>query len=62
MVCFHCGIPGLHEGGKRFCQSKDLSQDEAREKGLRFVTDALQAANKKTNLVSEYQKLFILPF
>jgi hypothetical protein len=45
MVCFHCGIPGLHKGGKQFCQWKDLSQAEAREKGLRFVTDDLQAAN-----------------
>jgi hypothetical protein len=45
MLCFHCGIPGLHKGGKKCCHCKDLSQDEAREKGLRFVTDALQAAN-----------------
>jgi hypothetical protein len=45
MVCFHCGMPGLHTGGKKFCQCKDLSQAESREKGLRFVTDALQAAN-----------------
>jgi hypothetical protein len=45
MVCFHCGMPGLHKGGKKFCQWKDLSQAEDREKGLRFVTDALQAAN-----------------
>jgi hypothetical protein len=45
MVCFHCGIPGLHKGGKKFCQWKDLSQAESRKKGLRFVTDALQAAN-----------------
>jgi hypothetical protein len=42
MVCFHCGTEGLHKGGKNFCQWKDLSQAEAREKGLRFVTDALQ--------------------
>jgi hypothetical protein len=20
MVCFHCGIPALHKGGKAFCQ------------------------------------------
>jgi hypothetical protein len=45
MVCFNCGMPGLHKGGKKFCQWKDLSQAEARDKGLRFVTDALQAAN-----------------
>jgi hypothetical protein len=45
MVCFHCGMPGLHKGWKKFCQWKYLSQAEAREKGLRFVNDALQAAN-----------------
>jgi hypothetical protein len=45
MVCFHCGMSGLHKGGNKFCQWKDLSQAEAREKGLRFVTDALQATN-----------------
>jgi hypothetical protein len=45
MVCFHCGTTGLHKGGNKFCQWKYLSQAEAREKGLRFVTDALQAAN-----------------
>jgi hypothetical protein len=45
MVCFHRGMPGLPKGGNKFCQWKDLSQAEAREKGLRFVTDALQAAN-----------------
>jgi hypothetical protein len=45
-VCFHCGMSGLHKGGNKFCQWKDISQAEAREKGLRFVTDALQAANK----------------
>jgi hypothetical protein len=45
MVCFHCVMPGLQKGGKKFCQWKDLSQAEAREKGLRFVTDSLQAAN-----------------
>jgi uncharacterized protein with GYD domain len=45
MVCFHCGTPGLHTGGKKLCQWKDLSQAEAREKGLRFVTNARQAAN-----------------
>jgi hypothetical protein len=55
-------MPGVNKGGKKFCQWKDLSQAEAREKGPRFVTDALQAANYKTNLVSEYRKLFILPF
>jgi hypothetical protein len=38
-------MPGLYKGGKKFFQWKYLSQDEAREKGLRFVTDALQAAN-----------------
>jgi hypothetical protein len=62
MVCFHCGIPGLHKGAKNLFQWKYLYQAEEREKGLRFVTDALQAANYKTNLVSEYRKLFILPF
>jgi hypothetical protein len=45
MVCFHCGMPGLHKGENIFCQWKDLSQAESREKGLRFVTDALQAEN-----------------
>jgi hypothetical protein len=45
LVCFHCGMPGIHKGGNNICQWKDLSQAEAREKGLRFVTDALQAAN-----------------
>jgi hypothetical protein len=45
MVCFHCGMTGIHKVGKKFCQWKDISQAEAREKGLRFVTDALQAAN-----------------
>jgi hypothetical protein len=33
MVCFHCGMPVLHKGGKRCCQVKDLSQAEEREKG-----------------------------
>jgi hypothetical protein len=52
MVCFHCSMIGLHKGGKKFCQWKDLSQAEARKKGLTFVTDALLAANmKKTKLV-----------
>jgi hypothetical protein len=45
MVCFHYGVPGIHKGGNKFCQWKDFSQAESREKGLRFVTDALQAAN-----------------
>jgi hypothetical protein len=45
MVCFHCGISGFHKGGHRFFQWKDLSQDEAREKGLKFATYALQGAN-----------------
>jgi hypothetical protein len=45
MVCFHCGMPGLHKVGKKFCQLNDLSQAESKEKGLRFVTDALQAEN-----------------
>jgi hypothetical protein len=45
MVCFHCGMTGIHKGGNNFCQWKDISQAEAREKRLRFVTDALQAAN-----------------
>jgi hypothetical protein len=45
MVCFLCDMPGLHKGGNNFCQWKDLSQAEARDKGLRFVTDALQAAH-----------------
>jgi hypothetical protein len=45
IVCFHCGMIGLHKGGKKFCHWKDLSQAEAREKGLEFVTDYLQAAN-----------------
>jgi hypothetical protein len=38
-------MTGIHNGGNKFCQWKDLSQAEAREKGLRFVTGALQAAN-----------------
>jgi uncharacterized protein with GYD domain len=45
MVCFHFGMTGLHKGGNEFCQWKDLSQAESREKGLRFVIDALQSAN-----------------
>jgi hypothetical protein len=45
MVCFHCGMTGLHKGVKKFCQWKDISQAEARETGMWFVTDALQAAN-----------------
>jgi hypothetical protein len=45
MVCFHYGMSGIRKGGKKFCQWKDLSQAEAREKGMRFVTDTLQAAN-----------------
>jgi hypothetical protein len=45
MVCFHSGMPGLHKGGNKFCQWKDLSQAEARKKGLTSVNDALQAAN-----------------
>jgi hypothetical protein len=45
MFCFHCNMPGLHKGGNKFCQWKDLSQADAREKGLKFVTDALQGAN-----------------
>jgi hypothetical protein len=45
MVCFHCGMTGLHKGGKKFCQWKDISQAEAREKGLMCVTGALEAAN-----------------
>jgi hypothetical protein len=45
MVCFHCDMPGLHRGGNKCCQWKDLSQAEAKEKGPRFVTDALQAAH-----------------
>jgi hypothetical protein len=45
MVCFHCGMTGLNKGGKKSWKLKDLSQAEAREKGLRFVTDALQAGN-----------------
>jgi hypothetical protein len=45
MVCFHCGMSGLHKGGKKCCQGKDLYQVESREKGLKFVTDALLVAN-----------------
>jgi hypothetical protein len=45
MVSFHCGTPGLQKGGKKFCRWKEISQAEAREKGLKFVTDALQGAN-----------------
>jgi hypothetical protein len=45
MVCFHCGMKGRHKGGKKFCKWKDISQAEARYKGLRFVADALQAEN-----------------
>jgi hypothetical protein len=30
MMCFHCGIPGLHKGVKKFCQWRYLSQAEAR--------------------------------
>jgi hypothetical protein len=32
MVCFHCGMTGLHKGGHKFFQWKDISQAEAREK------------------------------
>jgi hypothetical protein len=32
MACFHCGMTGFQKGGKKFCQWKDLSQAEAREK------------------------------
>jgi hypothetical protein len=42
MVCFHYGMPGPHKGGQKFCQWKNLSQAEARGKGLKFVTNALQ--------------------
>jgi hypothetical protein len=45
MMFFHCGMPGLYKGGKKFCQWKDLSQAESRENGMRFVIYALQAAN-----------------
>jgi hypothetical protein len=45
MVCFHYGMPGIYKGVNKFCQWKDLSQAESREKGLRSVTDAIQAAN-----------------
>jgi hypothetical protein len=45
LVCFHCGMPGIHNGGKKFFQWKDLSQAEAREAGVQSVTDALLAAN-----------------
>jgi hypothetical protein len=44
-VCPHCVMRGLHKVGKKFYQWKDLSQAEAREKSLKFVTDALQGAN-----------------
>jgi hypothetical protein len=30
MVFFHFGMPGLHKGGKKFCQWKELSQAEDR--------------------------------
>jgi hypothetical protein len=50
IFCFHCGMPGLRKGGDKFCQWKDLSQAEAREKGLKFVTDALQGENLRTTL------------
>jgi hypothetical protein len=45
--CFHCGMPGLHKGGNKFCQWKKLSQAGAIEKGLKFAIDALQGANYK---------------
>jgi hypothetical protein len=45
MVCFHFGMSGIYKRGNTFCQWKDLSQADAREQGLRFVTDALQAEN-----------------
>jgi hypothetical protein len=50
MVCFNCGMPGLHKCGKKCYQWKDLSQVEAREKYLSFVTNALQGANSRTEL------------
>jgi hypothetical protein len=37
MVCFHCGMPGFHKGGKTCCQWNDLSQAYTRENSLRFV-------------------------
>jgi hypothetical protein len=45
MVCFHSGMTGLHKVVNKFFRWKDLSQAEAREKGLRFVTDDLQVEN-----------------
>jgi hypothetical protein len=30
MVCFYCGMPGIHKGGNEFCQRKDLYQAEER--------------------------------
>jgi hypothetical protein len=38
-------MTGIHKVEKKFYQWKDISQAEAREKGLSFVTDALQAEN-----------------
>jgi hypothetical protein len=48
-------MPGIHKGGKKFCQWKYISQAEAREKGVRFVTDALQAT---TFASEEFRRLW----
>jgi hypothetical protein len=50
MVCFHCGMTGIHKGWKKCCQWKDLSKDDAREKDMTFATGALQAEKYKTRL------------
>jgi hypothetical protein len=33
MVCFHCGIPGLHKGGKRFGSGKISPKLKQEKKG-----------------------------
>jgi hypothetical protein len=49
IFCLLCGMPGLHKGGNKFCQWKDLYQAEAREKGLKFATDAVHALYRVGN-------------
>jgi hypothetical protein len=47
MMCFHCRMPGLRKGGKKFCLWKDLSQAEAKEKVLCHVTGARQGSGTR---------------
>jgi hypothetical protein len=49
MACFHFGMHGLNKGGNKLFLWKDLSQAEARDKGLRHVTDEQGLEVKKKN-------------